>query len=135
MLSPRVLLGVEFFTLYSSELVFAPGAAPVDAENGSIAPIVIWYVGSSGFFLTGGVGLARGTFTVPSTTGEPVTTERSGSGLTFGVGFDIGILRWFALSANVGTYVTAIGDVYVDGALIDDVIATVYEAGVGLTLR
>ena len=134
-LTPRVLLGLEIFSLHSSELVFAAGAAPVEAENGSIAPIVIWYVGQSGFFLKSGVGLAQGTFTVRPPSGEPVTTERMGSSLTFGLGFDIGILRWFALTASLGTYITAIGDVHVDGAIIDDVIATVYEAGFGITLR
>jgi hypothetical protein len=134
-LSPRVLVGLEVFSLYSSELVFSPGVAPVEAENGSLAPIVIWYVGRSGFFLKSGVGLAQGTFTVRSPTGAAVTTERVGSSFTFGVGFDIALSRWVALTANLGTYVTAIGDVIVDTAIIDDVIATVYEAGVGITLR
>jgi len=134
-LTPRVLVGLELFAMQSSELVLGPGAAPVDAENGSLAPIVIWYVGDSGFFLKGGAGLASGTFTVQSTPGEPVTTERTGSGLTFGVGFDIALMRWFALTANLGTYVTAIGDVRVDDTVVDDVIATVYEAGIGFTFR
>ncbi|MDH3206195.1 MAG: outer membrane beta-barrel protein [Gemmatimonadota bacterium] len=134
-LSPRVLVGIEIFVLRSSDLVLAPGAAPVESENGTLGPIVIWYVGRSGFFLKGGAGLARGTFTVESTPGEPVTTERTGSSLTFGVGFDIGIMRWFALTANLGTHVSAIGDVHVDGIVIDDVIATVYEVGLGITLR
>jgi hypothetical protein len=64
-----------------------------------------------------------------------VTTERTGSGLTFGMGFDIGVFSWLALSGNLGTYVTAVGDVHVNGTVVDDIIATVYEAGVGLTLR
>jgi hypothetical protein len=134
-LNPRVLLGVEYFAMYSSELVLGPGAAPVDAANSSMAPIVIWYVGGSGFFLKGGAGLARGTFTVESTEGGPVTIERTGSGLTFGVGFDVGLTSWFALTANLGTYVTAIGDVRVQDTLVDDIIATVYEAAVGITIR
>jgi hypothetical protein len=134
-LNPRVLVGLEIVSLYSAELFFAGSPTPVEAENGSLAPVVIWYVGGSGFFLKAGAGLAQGTFTVRSTDGEPVTTERMGSSLTFGMGFDIGIMRWFALTANLSTYVTAIGDVHVDGTIIDDVIATVYEAGVGITLR
>ena len=39
------------------------------------------------------------------------------------------------LTANFGTYVTAIGDVELDGAVIDDVIATLYEAGIAVTIR
>jgi hypothetical protein len=128
-------VGIEAFVLQSSDLVLAPGAAPVESENGSLSPIVLWYVGRSGFFLKGGVGLARGTFTVESPSGEPVTTERTGSSLTFGVGFDIGILRWFALTANLGTHVAAIGDVRVNDTVVDDVVATVYEVGIGITFR
>jgi hypothetical protein len=134
-LSARALLGLEFFALHSTDLVLADGTPPVDAENGSIAPVVIWYVGRSGLFLKGGVGLARGTFTVRSTSGEPVTTERTGSAITFGVGFDLGVARRFALTANLGMNVAAIGDIDVDGTVADDVVATVYEAGVGITLR
>lgn len=134
-LNPRVLVGVEAFSLRTSELRLASGVSPVEAENVSIAPVVIWYVGRSGFFLKGGAGLARGRFTVESGGTDAVTTERTGSGLTFGVGFDIGVVRWLAVTANLATYVTAIGDVRVEGQLVDDVIATVYEAGVGITLR
>lgn len=133
-LNSRVLVGVEVFTLRTPSVRLAAGVTPVEAVNVSAAPVVIWYVGSSGFFLKGGVGLARGTFTVESD-GVPVTTDRIGSGLTFGVGFDIGIVRWLALTANLATYVTAVGDVQVEDRLVDDVIATVYEAGVGITIR
>lgn len=133
--SSRVLLGVEVFVLHSSDVVLADGAAPVDAENGSIGPIVIWYVGGSGIFLKGGVGMARGTFSVRPPSGPPATTERTGSALTFGVGFDLAIARRLALTANLGMNVAAIGDIDFGGAMVDDVIATVYEAGVGVTLR
>ena len=133
-LAPRVLLGLEFFALHSSELELAAGTPPVDAEHGSIAPVVLWYVGRSGFFLKGGIGLARGTYTVQSTVG-PVTTERVGSSIAFGIGYDIRIASRLALTATLGTYATAVGDVHLDGMIVDDLIATVYEAGVGLTLR
>ena len=134
-IGPRVLVGLEVFALTSSDIALGPSPAPVDAENRSIAPIVIWYVGQSGFFLKGGAGLARGTFTVRTAGGETVTTKRTGSALTYGVGFDIGILRWLALTASLGSNVMAIGDVPVDGTVVDDIIATVYEVGLGLTLR
>ncbi|MGD8287889.1 MAG: outer membrane beta-barrel protein [Gemmatimonadota bacterium] len=135
-LNQRVQLGLEVFSMTASDFRPGPGADPVDAENASLAPIVLWYVGRSGFFLKAGAGLARGTFTVESEEGsELITIERTGSGLTFGVGFDMRLADWLALTANLGTYVTAIGDVSVNDTLVDDIIATVYEAGVGLTLR
>jgi hypothetical protein len=133
-LAPRVLLGLEVFALSASDLVLGASTAPVEAVNRSVAPIVLWYVGRSGFFLKGGAGLARGTFRVPSPTGA-TTTERTGSALTFGIGFDVTVAPWFALTANLGTNVMAVGDVIVDGFPVDDIIATVYEASVGLTLR
>ena len=134
-LNRRLLVGLELFALRSSKITLAPGAAPVDAENVSIAPVVIGYVGHSGFFLKGGAGLTQGTFTVRPPTGEPVTTERTGSGLTFGLGLDIKLLEWLAMTVTFDTYVAAVGDVYVDDVLVDDIIATVYQAGIGLTLR
>lgn len=134
-LNPRLLVGAEFFALRSSKITLASGQPPVDAENISVAPIVIGYVGHSGFFLKGGAGLTRGTFTVRPETGEPVTTKRTGSGLTFGVGLDVKLLQWLAMTVTLDTYVAAVGDVQVEDVLVDDIIATVYEAGIGLTLR
>jgi hypothetical protein len=51
------------------------------------------------------------------------------------VGFDIPIARWLALTANLGTNVMSVGDVDVNGTVVDDIIATIYEVGVGVTLR
>ncbi len=67
--------------------------------------------------------------------GTPGSTERSGLAITFGIGYDLAVARRFALTANLGMNVTAIGDVPLDGTSVDDVIATVYEAAVGITLR
>lgn len=133
--APRVLLGLELFALHSSDLQLADGVAPVDAENGSLGPVAIWYAGRSGLFLKGGVGLARGTFTVRPADDAPVTVERGGLAITFGLGFDLGVSSWLAITANLGSYVTAIGDFVVDDTVADDIVATVYEAGIGLTLR
>lgn len=134
-LAPRALLGLELFVLHSSDIVLAEGAEPVDAENGSLMPVVIWYPGRGGFFFKGGVGLAQGTFTVRPKSVAPVTTERGGLAITFGAGFDVPVARRFALTANLGMNVTAIGDIPVAGTVVDDVIATVYEAAIGVTLR
>ncbi len=130
-----VLVGLELFALSSSNLNLVAGGPPVDAENGTIGPLVIWYFGRSGFYLRGGAGLARGTYTVRTAAGQTATVKRTGSALTFGVGLDIGLVRWLAVTADVGTYIAAVGDVTVNGTLVDDIIATVYQASVGLALR
>lgn len=133
--SPRALLGLEIFAFHSSDLVLAAGAEPVDAENGSVGPIVIWYPSGGGFFFKGGVGIARGSFTVRPAGGTPVTTERRGLTITFGAGYDLAVSRSLALSANLGMNVAAIGDIPLPTSSVDDVVATVYEAAVGITLR
>jgi hypothetical protein len=58
-----------------------------------------------------------------------------GSALTFGVGFDVGLWSWLAVTADVSTYIASVGDVTVGSMLVDDIIATVYQASVGLALR
>jgi hypothetical protein len=130
-----VLLGLELFALSSTDLALVPGSPPVDAENGALGPIVMWYFGESGLYLRGGAGLARGTYTVRTNTGETATAKRTGSALTFGAGFDVGIWSWLAVTADLSTYIASVGDVTVDGTVVDDIIATVYQASVGLALR
>ena len=56
-------------------------------------------------------------------------------GLTFGAGWDWSVSRKFALTANVATYVVAVGDIVLPGQRVDDVIATMYQAAIGFTFR
>lgn len=134
-LSRDVLFGVEVFALDSRGPTIPASSESVEAETASIAPVVLWYVGDSGFFVKGGVGLARGTYTMRSPGGEILIARGTGSGLTFGLGFDVPLIRWLALTANLGTYVAAIGDVHLEDEVVDDVIATVYHAAIGVTVR
>ena len=133
--STPVLLGLELFALSSTDLTLVTGAPPVDAENGTLGPIVMWYFGGSGLYLRGGAGLSYGTYTVRTATDETATVERTGSALTFGIGFDVGLWSWLAVTADLGTYIASVGDVTVDDRLVDDIIATVYQASVGIALR
>jgi hypothetical protein len=134
-LTQRVLVGLELLSLRSPDFTLASEAPPVDARNLTISPIVLWYVGSSGFFLKAGAGLARGSYEPGPSVGAMAVTDRIGSGLTFGVGFDIRVLSGLALSAHLGTHVAAIGDVQVGSTLVDDVITTIYEASMGVVIR
>jgi len=54
---------------------------------------------------------------------------------SFGTGWDWSISRKFAVTANVGAYVTAVGDTVLTGRRVDDVIATMYQAAIGFTFR
>ncbi len=132
--TPDVMVGLEIFAMHSATSSLALGLEELDAENAMISPIVMVYVGDDGFYVKGGAGLSRGTFTVIPEGQAPVTTTREGSGLTVGLGYDIDLAGGFGMSLNLGTYIMAIGDVRVDDLLVDDVIATVYEAGISVAL-
>lgn len=134
-LSDKVLLGVEIFGFTDERFGFAPHDTSITAENSSLNAVVLWYPWHGGVFLKGGVGLAGGRFTVKADTGQGAVNEGNGVGLTFGLGFDLPISRRFALSANAAAFITAIGDVRAQGVLVDDVIPTMYQLGVGFVLR
>lgn len=136
--SDRVMFGVESYTLVDETFGFDPADDPVVAENSSLAAIVLWYPWRSGLFLKGGVGLAYGDFTLPAETtlsAQPIRTRGTGVGMNLGAGCDLPIWRSLALTASAGAWVTAIGDIALPTVNIDDVIATMYSATIGLTLR
>lgn len=51
----------------------------------------------------------------------------TGSGITFGVGFDIPVFKWLSVTANFEIYFGAIGDLVVQDTYVDDVITTMYN--------
>jgi hypothetical protein len=135
-LSSRVLLGIEVFALLDRTFGIADGDSSLTVENVSIAPVVLWYPWSGGVFLKGGVGLAHGEVIVPGPDDDrTVLASNTGSGVTFGVGFDMPIFKWLAITANLGVYYTALGDVTVAETRVDDVIASMYNANFAITIR
>ena len=45
------------------------------------------------------------------------------------------IRKWLSITANIGIYYTAIGDITVQGTRYEDIIATMYNANFALTFR
>jgi len=136
--SDNVLIGFEFFSLLDQAFGFATGDTTTTAETGTAAIIIMWYPGRHGLFIKGGVGAAYGSFSVPTDSGGVVRADTStggGVGLTFGLGWDLPISRKFAFTGNLSGFVTALGDVVLPGRRVDDVIATVYQASIGFTIR
>lgn len=128
-ISRHVLIGVETFSMIDRPF----GVTSEDstsAESGTFAVIVMVFPGKSGLFFKGGVGTSYGDFVIAADTSSGV-----GMGLTFGMGWDFPISRKFAVTGNVGTYVTALGDIVLPGRRVDDVIATMYQLSVGFTFR
>lgn len=135
-LSARVLWGIEVFALLDKTFGVADADSTLTIENVSIAPIVLWYPWRGGVFLKGGVGFARGEVAVPGPNDDPIlVASGNGSGVTFGVGFDVPLFSWLSVTANLGVYYSALGDVTVDGVTVDDVIASMYNANFAITIR
>lgn len=133
--SDHVLIGFEAFSLLDKAFSFSLDVSTSAAETATATVVVLWYPGRHGLFFKGGVGVAAGQYTIPSGSAQPDTSTGAGIGLTFGTGWDWSISRKFAITANFGAYVTAVGDIVLTGRRVDDVIATMYQASIGLTFR
>lgn len=137
-ISKNVVIGVEFFSFLDKAFGFAPEDSNAVAETGTAAIVLLWYPGRHGLFFKGGVGAAFGQFSVPVDSAGVALADTSnggGIGLTFGLGWDLPISRKFAITANAAAFVTALGDVALPGRRVDDVIATIYQASIGFTIR
>jgi hypothetical protein len=135
-LSDKVLLGFQAFGVNSEHFQFAANDSVFVADNASVGALVIWFPWRSGLFMQGGVGLSRGEYSVPDSTGaEVVAAQGTGVGLTFGVGIDLPISRKLAITLDATAHITTLGDLVLASGTVDDVIATLYHLGVGLTFR
>jgi len=133
--SDHVLIGFEIFSLLDEAFDFSRDASTSSAEAASGAIVILWYPGRSGLFLKGGVGIAAGQYAIPNGGTQADTATGVGVGLTFGTGWDWSVSRKVAITANVAAYITAVGDIVLTGRRVDDVIATMYQASIGVTLR
>ena len=135
-LEDGVLAGIEFAL---------PGADRVDledraegeaaAETWSASAVVLWYPWRSAVSLQAGLGVAGGTITVEPEDGQPVEADGTGLGLSVGFGWEFPVSRHVGVSARVGTWVAAIGDVASAGLFVDDALATSYAFVVGIVIR
>ena len=133
--SERAFLGGESFSFTNRSLGFLPGDTSVVAETSTLMVVVLWFPWRSGVFLKGGVGATHGDFIVASAPTQADTARGDGIAMTLGFGFDLPISRKFAITANAAAFITAMGDVVLPGRRVDDVIATIYHAGIGITWR
>jgi len=135
LISRKVLIGIEAFSFIDDAFGLDAEDTSLVAQMSNLGGVVLWYPWRGGFFLKGGIGVAAGEFTVKAETAEQEVIQGTGVGLTFGVGFDLPVTRWLAFTANAGAHVTAIGDLVLPSARIDDVIPSMYSISVGFTIR
>jgi hypothetical protein len=133
--SDHVLIGAELFSLLDKTFDFSLNVHTQTAETGTAAIVVLWYPGRRGLYFKGGVGAAVGQYTIPTSPTQADTSTGAGMGLTFGAGWDWSISRKLAVTFDAGTYVVGVGDIVLPGRRVDDVIATMYSASIGLTFR
>ena len=134
-ISDRVLIGVESFGFSHEALSLGGSDTTTDAATATLTLDVLWFPWRAPIFLKGGVGMADGEFTVRDTAGVIQKAEGAGIGLTFGLGADLPLSRRLALTLNAAAFITGIGDVVLLGTRVDDVIATMYHVGLGVTWR
>jgi hypothetical protein len=134
-ITQRAFLGLETFGFSDETFGFDPGDTSVVASTGTLAVVLLWFPWRSGVFFKGGVGAAGGDFIVTSTPTQADTAAGWGIAMTLGVGFDMPISRKFAITANAAAFIAAMGDVVLPTRTVDDVIATIYHAGIGITWR
>lgn len=134
-ISDKVLFGIEAFSFIDESFGIGDEDESLVAENSNLGGVVLWWPWKGGFFLKGGVGIANGRFTVDPETETEQVISGTGVGLTFGVGLDLPVKRWLAFTLNGGAYVTAIGDLVLPNARVDDVIPSMYALTIGFTIR
>jgi hypothetical protein len=133
--SDHVLIGFEVFTHLDKAFQFSLDVSTSSAETATAMLIILWYPGKRGLFFKGGMGVAAGQYSIPTSPTQSDTSTGAGIGLSFGAGWDWSISRKFAITANVAAYVTAVGDIVLTGRRVDDVIATMYQGSIGFTFR
>jgi hypothetical protein len=134
-ISDRVFFSVESAGFLDETFGFAGDDSTTVGEMETVVATVLWFPWMSGPFLKGGVGLAQGRFAVSDAAAPADTVKGTGIGMTFGVGWDWAFSRKFALTANAAAFIAAIGDLLLPSGRVDDVIGTMYQLTIGLTIR
>lgn len=133
--SDHVLIGFEAFSHLDKAFQFSLDVSTSTAETATAMVVILWYPGRRGLFFKGGMGIAAGQYSIPTSPTQADTSTGAGIGMSFGTGWDWSISRKFAVTANFAAYVTAVGDIVVSGRRVDDVIATMYQGSIGFTFR
>ncbi|MFN2570169.1 MAG: hypothetical protein ABR537_00960 [Gemmatimonadales bacterium] len=133
--SDHVLVGFEAFSLLDRPFPFSLADSATTAQTATATVVILWFPGRHGLFLKSGVGVAGGRYVIRTSPTQTDTSSGAGIGLTFGAGWDWSISRKFAVTANLGAYVTALGDIVLPGRRVDDVIATMYQGAIGFSFR
>ena len=102
----------------------------------SLLAVVQWYPWPAiGLFMRAGNGIVRGHVTSEVGDAQTASTERTGVGFAFGLGYDVKLSRRLGLTVQAATHISALGNLTVDGQPPADVIAYVSRLGVAVVVR
>lgn len=122
------LIGGEAFFWQRSE-------SGLDSYVRGVQGIVQWYpFGKAGFFFEGGLGLAR-IRTNFVTNGQTVNASETGISVTLGAGYDIRITRRLSLTPTIASIAVPTATIDTPAGPLDNVIGTIFQFGIGITLR
>jgi hypothetical protein len=116
---------------------YTGSADTMDAHVSSLQAIAVFNPWSRiPFFLQGGFGITDGLVQVTVPPGQVYEATGTGMGLSFGASYDIHVGRRLSITPTVATHISALGDfIFSPTQKADDVIATAYLVGVGVTWR
>jgi hypothetical protein len=97
--------------------------------------IVLWHPWrTGGFFTQAGLGLSR-LRNVFDLEGSTVRAAETGLSVMLGLGYDIRIVRQLFLTPSVASVVVPTATIDTPAGPLDNVVATLFQFGLGLTLR
>jgi hypothetical protein len=128
-LGSRVSAGLEFKAYQGS-------SDSVSTHVNGLEAIALFYPGRMPLYLQMGVGLANGRVLVLDSLNRTFEGRGTGVGLSFGTGYELPMGPRWAISANASVHFAALGDIgLANGQVAEEVIATTYQLGLGITFR
>jgi long-subunit fatty acid transport protein len=102
----------------------------------SLLAVVQWYPWpATGFFVRAGNGIVRGPVAPQATGAQASSTQGTGVGFAFGVGYDVKVNRRLGLTVQAASHISALGDLTVGGQPAQNVIAYVNRLGAAVVFR
>ncbi len=104
-------------------------------EVGGVLFIGQWYPWTHlGFWFRAGGGISYADVRLNTST-NPEQVSKAGLGLSIGFGWDLRIARMVSITPFVTTYYNGLGAIDFSGGTLDNVLTTMWQAGVGVTFH
>lgn len=127
--SRYVMLGGEIYGFKESE------SGDVKTEVGGVLFIAQWYPWTKlGFWVRAGGGMSYADVRI-NTASSPEQVTKAGMALSLGLGWDLRVARKVSITPFAATYWNGLGAFDYSGGTLDNVLTTLWQAGVGVTFH